>query len=55
MGGTDTRFGDIEQGQEKEDIVLDGLVRQTTGNVRIVKSGTNWRSLSLVKIAIERS
>ena len=53
-GDTDTRAGIIEQGQENANIISDGLVQHTAGDIRIVKSGTDWRNLSLVKVAIER-
>lgn len=66
LGGHDhevvCRFaGDVDDNPEiilqsrlNKDIVVDGQVAEMRGDVRIVKSGTDWRSYSIVNLIIER-
>ena len=44
----------ILQNRLNEDIVLDGQVAKMQGDVRIVKSGTDWKSYSIVDLMVER-
>lgn len=53
-GDTDTDPATIEQGCNNEDVTADGLIRDTQGDIRIVKSGTDWRGLSLVRMMIQK-
>ncbi|KAJ9284626.1 hypothetical protein DTO021C3_7753 [Paecilomyces variotii] len=50
VGDTDSNPENIEQGRDNTDIVINGLVNYTEGNIRIIKSGTDWRGLSLVRV-----
>lgn len=54
-------FGDVDENPEttlqgllNKDIVKDGQVAGTEGDVRIVKSGTDWKSYSIVDLIVER-
>lgn len=44
----------ILQSRLNEDIVVDGQVAEMQGDVRIVKSGTDWKSYSIVDLMVER-
>ncbi|RJE20033.1 2,3-cyclic-nucleotide 2-phosphodiesterase [Aspergillus sclerotialis] len=53
-GDTNTNSATIEQGCNNADITVDGLIRDTEGDIRIIKSGTDWRGLSLVRMMVQR-
>ncbi|GFF49434.1 hypothetical protein IFM58399_08553 [Aspergillus lentulus] len=53
-GDTEEDSEIIRQGTRNEDIVSDGVVDQVAGDIRIVKSGTNWRGLSIVRLIARR-
>ncbi|RHZ55741.1 bifunctional metallophosphatase/5'-nucleotidase [Aspergillus thermomutatus] len=53
-GDTEDDSEIIQQGTRNEDIVSDGVIDQVAGDIRIVKSGTNWRSLSIVRLIARR-
>lgn len=53
-GDTDTNPENVEQGCDNTDIAVNGLVRYTEGNIRIIKSGTDWRGLSLVRMVVQK-
>ena len=44
----------ILQSRLNEDIVVDGQVAEIQGDVRIVKSGTDWKCYSIVDLMVER-
>lgn len=53
-GDTNTDPATIEQGHNNEDIMTDGFIRDAQGDIRIIKSGTDWRGLSLVRMMVEK-
>ena len=44
----------ILEGRQNEDIVNQGQVMNVNGALRIVKSGTNWRGYSVIKLFVGR-
>jgi 2',3'-cyclic-nucleotide 2'-phosphodiesterase (5'-nucleotidase family) len=44
----------IQQGCKNADIIHDGEVRDVEGKIRIIKSGTDWKGLSLIRLCVER-
>ncbi|KAL2852454.1 Metallo-dependent phosphatase-like protein [Aspergillus pseudoustus] len=53
-GDTDLNPEHIEQGRHIKDVEENGMVPDVEGNIRIVKSGTDWRALSLIRLVIHR-
>lgn len=53
-GDTEEDSEIIQQGTRNEDIVSNGVVDQVAGDIRIVKSGTNWRGLSILRLMARR-
>lgn len=53
-GDTDVNPQVIQQGAINEYIIKDGVVREVQGNIRIIKSGTDWKSLSLVDMMVQK-
>lgn len=54
-GDTNVDPGVIIQGRKNGDVTSDGQVRvETEGEVRIVKSGTDWRSYSVIHLTLDR-
>ena len=53
-GDTDKNPEVIRQGCVNQDINRDGRIADVDGNVRIVKSGTDWRSYSVVYLHVGR-
>ncbi|EAU35916.1 predicted protein [Aspergillus terreus NIH2624] len=53
-GDTNTDPATIEQSHNNEDIRTDGFIRDAQGDIRIIKSGTDWRGLSLVRMMVEK-
>lgn len=53
-GDVDDNPETILQGWLNKDVVVDGKVAKMRGNVRIVKSGTDWKSYSIVDLIVER-
>lgn len=53
-GDTDRDPSIIEQGHDNADITAEGLICDTQGDIRIIKSGTDWTGLSLVRVVIEK-
>jgi hypothetical protein len=51
-GDTDTDPANVEQGHDNIDITVEGLIRDAQGDIRIIKSGTDWTGLSLVRMII---
>lgn len=55
-GDTDVDPEVIIQGKDNSDIVVDGKVHpDAEGDVRIVKSGTDWKSYSVIHLLIDSS
>ncbi|KAK2841654.1 hypothetical protein FQN49_006042 [Arthroderma sp. PD_2] len=55
LGDTDENPGCILQGMTDSDsLVRDGKTINVEGDVRVIKSGTDWRSYSVVKLNVER-
>lgn len=54
-GETDERPDIIQQGFENDAIVQSGQVADIEGNVRIIKSGTDWKGLSIVRLIAKRN
>ncbi|KAA8649586.1 hypothetical protein EYZ11_005955 [Aspergillus tanneri] len=52
---TETKPEVIEQGRANEEIVYRGRVDSCRGDIRIVKSGTDWRGLSLVRMLVDKT
>ncbi|EAU38172.1 conserved hypothetical protein [Aspergillus terreus NIH2624] len=44
----------IQQGCKNADLIHDGEVRDVEGKIRIIKSGTDWKGLSLIRLCVER-
>ncbi|KAL2866638.1 bifunctional metallophosphatase/5'-nucleotidase [Aspergillus lucknowensis] len=53
-GDTDVIAGNVEQGRFIADVEVDGMVPDAQGNIRLVKSGTDWRGLSLIRLVLYR-
>lgn len=54
-GDTNVDPGVVIQGRKNDDVTSDGQVRtETEGEVRIVKSGTDWRSYSIIRLTLDR-
>ncbi|EAW13545.1 putative UDP-sugar hydrolase [Aspergillus clavatus NRRL 1] len=53
-GDTEEDTEVIRQGSRNEDLVRDGVIGEFSGDIRIVKSGTNWRGLSIVRLTAQR-
>jgi hypothetical protein len=53
-GDTDTDSANVEQGHDNAEITAEGLIRDAQGDIRIIKSGTDWTGLSLVRMIIEK-
>ncbi|KAL4821736.1 Metallo-dependent phosphatase-like protein [Aspergillus spinulosporus] len=53
-GDTDFTAGNVEQGRKVTEVEVDGRVPDAEGNIRLVKSGTDWRGLSLVRLIVQR-
>ncbi|KAL4808426.1 Metallo-dependent phosphatase-like protein [Aspergillus unguis] len=53
-GDTDLSSLNVEQGRKLADIEANGEVSDAEGDIRIVKSGTDWRAMSLVRLIVQR-
>ncbi|BCS24585.1 bifunctional metallophosphatase/5'-nucleotidase [Aspergillus puulaauensis] len=53
-GDTDLTAENVEQGRKVSDLEVDGRLPEAEGNIRLVKSGTDWRALSLVRLIVQR-
>lgn len=53
-GDKDDRPEVILEGRQNEDVAVNGQLTPVEGNVRIVKSGTNWRGYSVVRLVVGR-
>jgi 2',3'-cyclic-nucleotide 2'-phosphodiesterase (5'-nucleotidase family) len=53
-GDSDQNPEVILQGQVNDNIVTKGQVASVEGDVRIVKSGTDWRGYSVVRLVVGR-
>ncbi|KAL4937954.1 Metallo-dependent phosphatase-like protein [Aspergillus oleicola] len=53
-GDTDLVAQNVEQGRKINEVEVDGRVPNTEGDIRLVKSGTDWRALSLIRLIVKR-
>jgi hypothetical protein len=53
-GDADTVAENVEQGRSITEVEADGMVPDAEGNIRLVKSGTDWRGLSLIRLFVQR-
>jgi 5-enolpyruvylshikimate-3-phosphate synthase len=54
-GDTDLNSEHIEQGQHIADVEKNGMVPDVEGdNIRLAKSGTDWRAMSLIRLIVHR-
>lgn len=53
-GDTDFTAENVEQGRKVTEVEVDGRVPDAEGSIRLVKSGTDWRGLSLVRLIVQR-
>ncbi|KAL4908101.1 hypothetical protein BDW74DRAFT_174797 [Aspergillus multicolor] len=53
-GDTDLNAANAEQGLKVTEIEVAGMLPDTEGDIRLVKSGTDWRGLSLVRLIVHR-
>jgi hypothetical protein len=53
-GDTDFKAENLEQGRKVSDVEVNGMVPDAEGDIRLVKSGTDWRALSLIRLIIRR-
>ncbi|KAL4921660.1 Metallo-dependent phosphatase-like protein [Aspergillus aurantiobrunneus] len=53
-GDTDTIAGNAEQGRRITKVEVDGRIPDVEGDIRLVKSGTDWRALSLIRLIVQR-
>lgn len=54
VGDVDDNPETILQSRLNQDIIEDGQVAEMRGDVRIVKSGTDWKSYSVVNLIVEK-
>jgi hypothetical protein len=54
-GDTDLNSEHYEQGQHIADVEKSGMVPDVEGdNIRLAKSGTDWRAMSLIRLIVHR-
>ncbi|KAL4954639.1 Metallo-dependent phosphatase-like protein [Aspergillus filifer] len=53
-GDSDVIAQNVEQGRKISEVEMDGTVPDTKGDIRLVKSGTDWRALSLIRLTVKR-
>ncbi|KAF4244271.1 hypothetical protein CNMCM8980_007208 [Aspergillus fumigatiaffinis] len=53
-GDTDVKAENVEQGCKISDVEVNGMVPDAEGDIRLVKSGTDWRALSLIRLIVRR-
>ncbi|KAL6233774.1 hypothetical protein BDW75DRAFT_241740 [Aspergillus navahoensis] len=53
-GDTDFAAENAEQGRKVTEVEVDGSIPDTEGDIRLVKSGTDWRGLSLIRLIVQR-
>ncbi|KAL4881356.1 Metallo-dependent phosphatase-like protein [Aspergillus karnatakaensis] len=53
-GDTDLFAENVEQGRKITEVEADGMVPDAEGDIRLVKSGTDWRALSLIRLVVQR-
>ncbi|KAL4788200.1 Metallo-dependent phosphatase-like protein [Aspergillus varians] len=53
-GDTDLSAENVEQGRKMTEVEVDGRVPDAEGDIRLVKSGTDWRALSLIRLIVQR-
>ena len=53
-GETECNPSIIRQGFENHTIIRDGSVHNVEGDIRIVKSGSDWRGLLVVRLLVDR-
>ncbi|KAL4930746.1 bifunctional metallophosphatase/5'-nucleotidase [Aspergillus undulatus] len=53
-GDTDLAAQNVEQGRLVTEVEVEGKVPDAEGDIRLIKSGTDWRALSLIQLVVER-
>ncbi|KAL4797213.1 Metallo-dependent phosphatase-like protein [Aspergillus venezuelensis] len=53
-GDSDLIAQNVEQGRKINEVEVDGKVPNAEGDIRLVKSGTDWRALSLIRLTVKR-
>ncbi|RDW60400.1 uncharacterized protein DSM5745_10858 [Aspergillus mulundensis] len=53
-GDTDSTAGNAEQGLKVTEVEQAGMLPDTEGDIRLIKSGTDWRGLSLARLVVQR-
>ncbi|KAL3470542.1 5'-nucleotidase [Aspergillus californicus] len=53
-GDTDVFAENLEQGRKISQIEADGMVPDAEGDIRLVKSGTDWKALSLIRLIVQK-
>ncbi|KAL5048888.1 hypothetical protein BDW71DRAFT_205118 [Aspergillus fruticulosus] len=53
-GDTDCTAENVEQGRKVTEVEVDGRIPDAEGDIRLIKSGTDWRGLSLVQLIVQR-
>ncbi|KAL4997259.1 Metallo-dependent phosphatase-like protein [Aspergillus recurvatus] len=53
-GDTDFTAGNAEQGRKVTEVEVDGRIPDAEGDIRLIKSGTDWRGLSLIRVIVQR-
>ncbi|KAL5340503.1 Metallo-dependent phosphatase-like protein [Aspergillus crustosus] len=52
-GDTDLIAENVEHGRPIAEVEAGGMVPDTEGNIRLIKSGTDWRGLSLIQLIVQ--
>ncbi|KAL4865846.1 hypothetical protein BDV12DRAFT_173790 [Aspergillus spectabilis] len=53
-GDIDTVAENVEQGRSITEVEADGMVPDAEGDIRLIKSGTDWRALSLIRLIVQK-
>ncbi|KAL4962834.1 bifunctional metallophosphatase/5'-nucleotidase [Aspergillus stella-maris] len=53
-GDSDLIAQNVELGRKISEVEVDGQVPTAEGDIRLVKSGTDWRALSLIRLIVKR-
>ncbi|KAE8154888.1 Metallo-dependent phosphatase-like protein [Aspergillus avenaceus] len=54
-GDTSTKAGVVQQGYANSEIIRNGVVSDAEGSIRVVKSGTDWKGLSLLRLIVHNN
>lgn len=53
-GDTDVFAENLEQGRKITQLEAGGMVPDAEGDIRLVKSGTDWKALSLIRLIVQK-